>query len=267
MQVMKEWQHNQMTTHQIVRFVGATSKSQDMICLLQYLTLHLARLFTIPIPDVTSHADVDVLIDFFRRTLSQVPKNHKLIIFVDGLDELSDASEVLHRQWLPVTLSANVKVILTVAMDTKINKQLDEACHVLQLGPFDQLTSDELLRKWLKNANRKLTSEQWKRVRRHLGKRHHSPLFLKLVFEQLKTWRSFDADVTVHGSDAETCLMKTVESLESKHGRCFVTHALLFIEFTKHGIGTSELEDVLSLDEKVRVQYVFARFAVLIRML
>ena len=162
-QAVKEWSQNQLTTHQILRFVGATSKSQDMISLLQYLTLHVARLFSISIPDVTSHNDVDVLTDFFRRTLAQVPKNHKLILLIDGLDELQDAKDVLHRQWLPVTLSANVKVVLTVASDSKLNKQWEESCHVIQLEAMDQLTSDELLRKWLKSCNRKLMTEQWKR--------------------------------------------------------------------------------------------------------
>lgn len=223
-----------------------------MIGLLQFLTLHIARIFNVNVADVTSHNDVDVLIDFFRRTLAQVPKNHKLIVFVDGLDELHDAKDVLHRQWLPVTLSANVKVIVTVASDSKLNKQLEESSHEVRLDVMDQLTSEELLRKWLKSCNRKLTSEQWKRVRRHLGKRSHLPLYPRLVFNQIKTWRSFESDTTLHGTDAESSLMKILESLESKFGKCFVAHALLFIEFTKFGISTQELTDVLSLDEQVR---------------
>ena len=78
------------------------------------------------------------------------------------------------------------------------------------------------------------------------------PLFTKLVFEDIKRWRSYhpleqtQLEHTVTGT-----IHKLFMKIEIQHGRLLVSHALSFIAAARSGLSEVELEDVLSLDDEV----------------
>ena len=45
--------------------------------------------------------------------------------------------------------------------------------------------------------------------------------------------------------------MKLFERIENQHGKILVSHALGYVTAAKGGLSEAELEDLLSLDEKV----------------
>ena len=48
--------------------------------------------------------------------------------------------------------------------------------------------------------------------------------------------------------------MKLLDRIENQHGKILVSHALGYLTAAKSGLSEAELEDLLSLDEKVTIK-------------
>jgi NACHT domain- and WD repeat-containing protein len=129
--------------------------------------------------------------------------------------------------------------------------------------PLGQNLGTAIIQTWLSDSRRTVTPAQWAAVQDALN-HCNLPLFVKLVFDQISRWRSYHVigssslsiaaahhqmpglAHTIHDS-----IMKLFDRVESQHGRLLVSHALGYITASKGGLSAAELEDVLSLDEKV----------------
>ncbi len=78
----------------------------------------------------------------------------------------------------------------------------------------------------------------------------NSPLYVKLVFDQLCLWKSYTKDLRIAGS-INDCIIELFKRVENAHGRILVSHALAYITASKNGLSEAELEDLISLDETV----------------
>ena len=66
-------------------------------------------------------------------------------------------------------------------------------------------------------------------------------------------WRSYhDIKTTTLKFNIHDIIMKLFERIENQHGKVLVSHALGYVTAAKGGLSEAELEDLLSLDEKVR---------------
>ena len=65
-------------------------------------------------------------------------------------------------------------------------------------------------------------------------------------------WRSYhDLKTTTLSFNIHDIISKLFERVENQHGRILVRHALGYVTAAKGGLSEAELEDLLSLDEKV----------------
>ena len=78
----------------------------------------------------------------------------------------------------------------------------------------------------------------------------NSPLYVKLVFDQISLWKSYTIDNNIAKS-IEVCIEKLFERVENAHGKVLVQYALAYITASKNGLSEAELEDLISLDETV----------------
>lgn len=104
---------------------------------------------------------------------------------------------------------------------------------------------------WMKTAHRDLNNYQWRLVANAISK-CSLPIFVKLVFAEICRWRSYTKPADTH----LTCtvmdsIMMLFERIEKQHGKILVFHALAYITAAKSGLSESELEDLISLDDKV----------------
>ena len=78
------------------------------------------------------------------------------------------------------------------------------------------------------------------------------PLFTKLVFEEIKRWKSYHPlEMTQLEHNVQLTIHKLFNRLEIQHGKLLVSHSLSYISAARAGLTESELEDILSLDEEV----------------
>ena len=123
--------------------------------------------------------------------------------------------------------------------------------HFLEIPNLRDDEVKEVLRLKLKGSNRKLTDFQ-EEVARKIVSKCSSPLYLKLVLEQMVQWKSYTVvDEASFGVSVKQMANVLFETLETKHGRILVQHTFAFISASRRGISETELEDVLSCDEQV----------------
>lgn len=101
----------------------------------------------------------------------------------------------------------------------------------------------------LKNIQRTISNEQLAIVKEALQE-CNSPLYVKLVFDQISLWKSYTQEILLAKSIDE-CISKLFERVENSHGKILVSHALAYITASKNGLSEAELEDLISLDETV----------------
>ncbi|GBP66179.1 NACHT domain- and WD repeat-containing protein 1 [Eumeta japonica] len=106
-------------------------------------------------------------------------------------------------------------------------------------------------RLWMSAAARDLTNYQWRLVSNAIGK-CSLPIFVKLVFAEVCRWRSYTKPQDTHlASTVMDSIMMLFERIEKQHGRLLVFHALAYITAARSGLSETELEDLISLDDKV----------------
>ena len=101
----------------------------------------------------------------------------------------------------------------------------------------------------LANVHRTISGEQLPIVKEALSA-CNSPLYVKLVFDQISLWKSYTQDVAIAKS-IEDSISKLFHRVENAHGKVLVSHALAYITASKNGLSEAELEDLISLDETV----------------
>ena len=75
------------------------------------------------------------------------------------------------------------------------------------------------------------------------------------IFTQVVRWRSYDRINYLHLQyTINQSIMKLLDRIENQHGKILVSHALGYLTAAKSGLSEAELEDLLSLDEKVKIK-------------
>ena len=241
------------TDTSIARFVGATPESADLRSLLQDLCEQLGM------TDIPT--DIYDLVSTFRNHLMGDGEDHTLpstAIFLDALDQMNESDYARSLNWLPNTLALGFRVIISVRDDGPEQGCLNAAAQkwpdmLLPIGRLAQVEGSMILKAWLRDAGRTLQAHQLKKILGKFGK-DGSPLFLKLAFEQVRTWRSWQKDDSI-ASSIHGVLEDLFVRLEREHGHAIVKTVLTHIALSRHGLTEGELMDVLSRDRRVMDEF------------
>ena len=260
--MFRDWSTLTARTSQVVRFLGRTPHSTDVTLLLRNLTQSVIDILA---PDVTLPREFahlpsvfEELSGLFRSVLTFVPKDSKLVIILDALDELAPSAHAFDLTWFPVRLPRNVKLIASVLDEgydliEKLNERNFPICNYVNVAGLGAQASLGLLNHWMNWHRRSLTSHQWKSIAMTLGRKAHRPLYLRLLLDELLKWHSYDKTyLRAPPRDVTVCIRRHFERLAEEHGVVLVTHAFSLLAVSKQGLTQQELEDILSLDEEVR---------------
>lgn len=239
----------------ILRFLGTTPNSSSIIPLLTSLCKHLVWLYELPDDDYIPD-ELSPLVQHFKKLICSATEEKPLVIILDSLDQLSGADGAHQLAWLPTTLPPHVRLIVSTLpnyfgiLDT-LRSMIEVEENYVPVLPLGENLSATILSFWLKNAKRTLTEDQMQLVNEAFTK-CNLPLYVKLVFDEVCRWKSYTSlqhvslAFTIHDS-----IYKLFERIEIQHGKTLVSHAFGYITAAKSGLSEAELEDLLSLDEKV----------------
>ena len=227
--------------------------------------------------------DLSSLIEYIVANLNEIHRvnpNKKIIFILDSLDQLNKNDYKNVDLWLIRDLPKNTKYIVStipnhgnlLSMITKmIKKKYKEKLSLLDVSDYDQKVnelfkkqllqvnqlkaeeSENILYNWLLAANVNLTDEQWKTLRYIFKNGQLFPLFLKLIFDIVCKWRSYDKP---DGNLAKCLRVDDIiiyrfHNLERIHGQVLFKRAICYMTICKNGISDNEMCDLLSLDDDV----------------
>lgn len=113
--------------------------------------------------------------------------------------------------------------------------------------------SERILRTWLSNANQELTIAQWEHLHCIFTHAKMLPLFLKLLYDLVLTWRSFEAcdpELFAIGK-VDQMIVYLFRRMEKLHGAVIFRRAVAYMTVCRNGISDNEIEDILSIDDDV----------------
>ncbi len=212
------------TRKRIERFIGVAPRSSDLRSLLSSLCQELRQ--RNPRADALP-TEIKELRDEFSQHLQAATPEQPLILFLDALDQLADADNGRLLNWLPPgSLPAHVKLVVSCLSDratgdpagqpyAELKRRQIPAENFINLDVLSEAEARLLLfDRWLPKAGRKVSDDQRARIEQRLASPAcRQPIFLKLLFEEVQLWHSYDP-APVPGESVPALLGQLFDRLE-----------------------------------------------------
>jgi hypothetical protein len=244
----------------VERYIGATPGSSDVRTLLSSLCREIALAYGAD--ESTVPTDEQELTRDFPERLALSSAERPLVVFVDALDQLSRDGHAPNLSWLPTDLPMHTRLVVSVVADPPdagsalLRTRLGSAgATILELEPMPPAEGGQLLDAWLREVDRTLQRDQRAAVLDAFAA-EGLPLYLKLVFEEARRWRSY-APVEPLPPTIPAMIDRLFDQLSApeNHGTLFVERGLSYLGASRNGLSEDELLDVLSADPDVLADF------------
>ena len=238
----------------VYRFIGTSSRSSNIMSLLQSICGEIARAYGIDAKtlaregDEKAWYDMNGLADILRKCLDLATTEKPILLFLDSLDQLSDTDSARALYWLPRELPDYSRFVVSSLPLPDLVAALHATDRVdLLLLPVEDAI--KILNKWLKSIDRELTDEQRELVIDSFNNTK-LPIYLKLAFEKARKWHSYDKPHTLKKDDSGI-INDYFDDLESEHDKDFVTNAVGYLLSGRYqGLAENEILEILAFDPK-----------------
>jgi len=233
----------------IMRFIGTTPGTSDLRSLLEDLTASISQRYEVAEP---VGLGVTQLAEELPARLALATAERPLVVFLDALDQLPPSEGGQELTWLPASLPPHARLVVS----TTEGPCLDALRRKLASGQITELDvmpateGAELLGHWLAGEYRGLQPEQ-RRLVLDAFAACPLPLYLRLAFEQARSWRSFDEPppLTLSVAGLIRDLFARL-SLEAAHGPLLTSRVLGFLAAARFGLAEEEVLGALALDDE-----------------
>jgi tetratricopeptide (TPR) repeat protein len=235
----------------LTHFIGATPHSADWAAMLRRIMGELQRRLGIEgdIPD-----QPDALRVAFANCLSMAAERGRVVLILDGLNQLEDRDQAPDLEWLPPQIPANVRLVLSTLPGRPLDELRKRGWPVLEVQP---LTVDErrrLIVDYLAQYTKALDSAHLARVAQ--APQCANPLYLRTLLEELRLFgvheqldkrigHYLEAGTVAHLY--EKVLARYEEDYE-RDRRGLVGEAMGLLWAARRGLSEAELLDLLGKD-------------------
>ena len=243
----------------VYRFIGTSSRSSNIISLLQSVCGQIAREYNTTIEALAGEGrdkslyDLNGLTEILKKSLALATSKKPILLFLDALDQLSDSDNARSLYWLPRELTQNTRMI--VSSLPELRSQLSNHNQV-DLPVLPVAEASEILERWLKSIKRQITPVQQKEV---LDKFKLSglPIYLKLAFEKAKKWASYTgANEYILESDVKGIINGFIDMLEKDHTENFVRDVICLMLCGRYqGLAENEILEIFAFDKDLWQQF------------
>ncbi len=155
---------------------------------------------------------------------------------------------------MPVNLPENCKFIVTTLegyynIVETFHNMIESPENFEKVEPMGELLGEIVIQEMLANISRSITQPQLEIVKDAL-KHCNAALYVKLVFDQIRLWRSYSTDLSIKYTINEM-VGEVFGRVENAHGKVLVSSAMAYVTASKSGLGEREVEDLISIDETV----------------
>lgn len=252
----------------LCRFIGGVAGMESLKSLLESLISDIKAAYGVP--DTNTNRGVNEASTAFKAALDHATVEKPLWIFIDALDQLEKIDNLPLSDWLPETLPAAVRLVLSARREALPAAVLDNPnLNVIEIDGMALDEGDTLLSRWLASSRhpfisagaslshgRTLTSKQRNLI---LGrfKENPNPLWLKLAYEEARRWHSWGHPKTLAGTVTEMVERFIGNHLidQRKHPPIFTRRALSYIAAGRYGLSEEEIAKALGTDPEVRKEF------------
>ncbi|MCF7859126.1 MAG: DUF4062 domain-containing protein [Candidatus Cloacimonetes bacterium] len=193
--------------------------------------------------------DPNLLAMKFKDYLEKV--NNKLVILIDGLNQLDDFDKAQELDWLPLELPANVKIIASTlegAAKESLNRFTTRQLKIIGLN-FQE--KEEIIRK-TPSVFAKTIEDDYIKL---LVEKESSgnPLYLKISLEEMRLFGSFDkleGKIDSLPAGVIEIFIAVIKRLENDFDSKLVEAFFCLLECSKFGLLNNELEELLEDNRK-----------------
>ncbi|KAJ3234830.1 hypothetical protein HDU81_001100 [Chytriomyces hyalinus] len=207
----------------------------------------------------------DDLVFLFENCLNLVAESKRVVLIIDSAHKLWNENE-RSLTWIPADLHQNASMVLSALENAPftqlLKKRLEASTSKTPLSEtrIPDLTTEEISKiidSLLARKSRTLSTIQRDFVMRYCVA-FPNPLFIHMAYRYFIAWTSyqevpsFSIPEDFEGvPDSLTLFDAFLSRLEYRYGNVLVPRALGYLTVARRGLSSSELEDLLSLDDDV----------------
>jgi tetratricopeptide (TPR) repeat protein len=185
--LLANWARGYRATHRgelvIQHFIGATPASADWMAMLRRILGEFNRKLDlrIEIPD-----QPDALRERFANALSMAAARGRVILVLDGLNQLEDRDQAPDLVWLPPEIPSNIRLILSTLPGRPLDDLKRRGWLTMAVQPLDKDERQKLIVEYLKQYRKELSGPRVERIA--AAPQAANPLYLRALLEELRLW-------------------------------------------------------------------------------
>lgn len=246
----------------IIRLCGTSNGSSTGLKLIRSICHQIYYCLEQSPPDIPeNYRDAK---DHFKMLLNKEP----VLLFIDSLDQLSDdnlaRSQLTFFEGLQPHKNTRIVVsalpdekdkdgswIYCYGCDTRLIENKVPRVAVTTLSTSANSESRSMMRNLMVRKARKLTPEQMSYIFEN-AKVEPTALYFRLAAKIAENWKSYDTVQQLQlQSSVRAVINQIFNSIEKDYGRLLVHDAIGYITFAAGGVNDIEIQDLLSIDDKV----------------
>jgi len=235
----------------VMHFVGASAFSADWAAMLRRIIGELQQHLDIEeeIPDEPA-----ALRTAFANWLHMAAGRGRVILVLDGLDQLDDHEGAPDLVWLPHVLPSGLRVIFSTLPGRPLDELSKRSAERLEVEPLEPSERSELIVEYLRQFGRALGQHHIDRI---VGApQTANPLYLRALLEELRVWgehetlaRRIDHYLTASTIDAlYELILERYEADYERDRPGLVEDAMSLIWAARRGLSEAELMELLGRD-------------------
>jgi tetratricopeptide (TPR) repeat protein len=232
----------------VVHHVGASPHSSDGSAMLRRILAELQKYLGVraEIPEQPA-----ALRTAFATWLQKAAARRRVILVLDGLDQLEDRDQALDLLWLPTEFAANARLILSAAGGRPLAELRRRGWPTLEVQPLRPAERARLVEDHLGRFRKRLEPESVRRITS--AAQTASPLYLRTLLEELRVLGRPEqvaarAGYYLAAAALDGLYERVFARLEEDYDRDrprLVRDTLTLLWAARHGLSESELLELL----------------------
>jgi tetratricopeptide (TPR) repeat protein len=250
--LLANWARRYRRTHPDVlvlqHYIGSTPQSADYFAILRRLMGELKRRLDIEqdLPDAPEEVRRQ-----FPNWLGMAAAKSRVVLILDGLNQIEDRDNAPDLHWLPETLPSGCRVLLSTLPGRSFDALEKRDWPMFTIEPLSGDECRELVSSYLARYRKNLSSEQLERIVSHA--RARNPLYLRVLLEELRVFGSHEEldariDHYLAAPTIDALYGLVLGRLEADHNSKrpgLVEDATSLIWASRRGLAESELLELL----------------------
>ena len=238
----------------LLHFIGSTPQSADYTALLLRILGEIKRRYSISgeIP-----TDPQKLREAFPNWLSMAAARGKLILVLDGLNQLEEKDNAPDLIWLPEYIPPQVRLIVSTLPGRSLTALQQRGWPTYTVDPLNPDERAQVVQNYLSRYRKELSPARIKRIID--APQSANPLFLRALLEELRLFgehEQIDEHIGYYleSADVKVLYRKILERLEQDYEadhQGLTGKALSLIWSARRGLSEAELLEVMQIPQAI----------------